>query len=333
MMGFGIGGTGGKKAVAVRTFTSVTPALGNDRGGTAVTIVGSGFTGMPAAECLLGGAQLGSFSVVDDTHVTGTTAAHARGTVDIAITGATTASNAYEYLDALQMSGTTRAWWRADLGATVISGALDVLADQSGSGDANKNLTAPSSGLRPDYSASHASMNNRAAFGTQAGLDQIRNMASGTFAAAIARGYTVYHVFRIPAGAAAKDTYWRLGPGTLTNSAGMYGQAGASKMHASDGGSGEALFTVSEDVLYVSCTVYKAAGGCDVYLNQYNSTAGTGGSGTQSCASLTTGGFSPDSTRWLAGEIIIRDGEDNSAMRARIMRDYMGDAFAVTVTA
>lgn len=68
-----------------RRITSISPSSGLNVGGTAVTIRGSGFTGATSAN--LGGSNLTSFTVVNDTTITGTSAAHAAGPVNVNVVG------------------------------------------------------------------------------------------------------------------------------------------------------------------------------------------------------------------------------------------------------
>ena len=77
---------------------SVAPARGFVTGGEAVTLTGSGFTGATAVT--FGGLAGTSLVVVDDTHATVVTPAHAGGTVDVQVTAAAgtgTAANAFTY--------------------------------------------------------------------------------------------------------------------------------------------------------------------------------------------------------------------------------------------
>ena len=68
------------------TFTSITPNSGSTAGGTAVTIVGTGFfTGTSLAVTIGGNAATG-VSVTDATHIAATTPAHAAGAVWVNIT-------------------------------------------------------------------------------------------------------------------------------------------------------------------------------------------------------------------------------------------------------
>lgn len=80
--------------------TSVTPATGAAAGGTAVTIIGSGFT--LGTSVTFGGTAGTSFVLVNDTKITVTTAAHAAGTVAVVVVrsagGNVTLPNGYVYV-------------------------------------------------------------------------------------------------------------------------------------------------------------------------------------------------------------------------------------------
>ena len=67
--------------------TAITPATGVAAGGTATTITGSGFTGATAVN--FGATPGTSFSVVNNTTINVTTAAHAAGAVDVTVVNAT----------------------------------------------------------------------------------------------------------------------------------------------------------------------------------------------------------------------------------------------------
>lgn len=63
--------------------TSIAPASGAAAGGTAVTIKGVNFAG--ASGATVGGNALTSFVVVNNTTITGTTAAHTAGATDVVV--------------------------------------------------------------------------------------------------------------------------------------------------------------------------------------------------------------------------------------------------------
>jgi hypothetical protein len=81
------------------TFASISPASGTAAGGTVVTIKGTHLSGTSGVT--VGGNALTSFSVVNDTTIKGTTAAHTAGAVNVVIAddaGNVTATGAYTYV-------------------------------------------------------------------------------------------------------------------------------------------------------------------------------------------------------------------------------------------
>jgi hypothetical protein len=70
------------------SIVSITPAFGSDAGGTAVTVIGLGFTG--ATDLLIDGNSCTSFVVVDDNTITAVTPAGTAGFVDVTVDRPTT---------------------------------------------------------------------------------------------------------------------------------------------------------------------------------------------------------------------------------------------------
>jgi hypothetical protein len=97
------------KAADAPTVTSVSPSRGIDRGGTRVTITGTGFTN--ATEVDFDSADPDFiFTVVSDTEITATTASHADGTVDVTVvtpdgTSAVTPADQFTFLPGTEVTG------------------------------------------------------------------------------------------------------------------------------------------------------------------------------------------------------------------------------------
>lgn len=85
--GYGLSVTASAPSFAV---TSISPTSGTERGGTSVTITGTGFTGATSAS--VGGLTLNSFTVVNDTTITGTTKMQTPGLKSVSVTNGTTAT-------------------------------------------------------------------------------------------------------------------------------------------------------------------------------------------------------------------------------------------------
>jgi hypothetical protein len=78
---------------------AISPVTGVQAGGTAVTITGTNFTGATAAS--IGGTNITSFVVVNDSTITGVSAAHAAGLVNVIVVHANgngTATGVFTYV-------------------------------------------------------------------------------------------------------------------------------------------------------------------------------------------------------------------------------------------
>jgi LmbE family N-acetylglucosaminyl deacetylase len=110
---------------AVPTVTSVTPNAGSTAGGTAVSIVGTGFTGATAVK--FGGSNAANYRVVSATQITATTPAHVAGSVAVAVTtsgGTGSLPTGYTYVTPPTVSSVSPASGTPAGGMTVtISGA------------------------------------------------------------------------------------------------------------------------------------------------------------------------------------------------------------------
>ena len=98
----GIGTLSNGFTYVVPSITTVSPSSGPQGGGAQVTITGSDFTGATQVDFGLG-FHATTFSVVDDSHITATTAAHGPGLVDVYVTtvdGLVAKSNAFTYVAA-----------------------------------------------------------------------------------------------------------------------------------------------------------------------------------------------------------------------------------------
>jgi len=120
----------GLAAAAVPTVTNILPPNGYSGGGTAVTIVGSGFTG--ATKVTIGGVAVTSLTVVTDGMINATTGPHAAGAVGVAVTtpgGSVNESELYVY-GALQ-GGAGASWTDRSSAGTRIWGSIACSADGS----------------------------------------------------------------------------------------------------------------------------------------------------------------------------------------------------------
>jgi hypothetical protein len=81
---------------AVASIDSLAPVFGTKRGGTVVTLTGTGLTGV--TDVTFGGTAAVSVNVLNDTTLTCITPAHAVGVVDVVVVGVGTLSSAYTFV-------------------------------------------------------------------------------------------------------------------------------------------------------------------------------------------------------------------------------------------
>ena len=97
------------KAADAPTVTSVSPGRGIDRGGTLVTITGTGFTNATEVDFDSADPDF-SFTVVSDTEITATTTSHADGMVDVTVvtpdgTSAVTPADQFTFVPGTEITG------------------------------------------------------------------------------------------------------------------------------------------------------------------------------------------------------------------------------------
>ena len=96
--------------VAGPTITSISPPSGSVEGGMALSITGTGLTGATAVT--IGGVAITGLTVVNATSITGTTAPHAVGVVNVAVTtpsGTATGRDLFTYTATLTLASTASA--------------------------------------------------------------------------------------------------------------------------------------------------------------------------------------------------------------------------------
>jgi hypothetical protein len=317
------------------TLTSVTPALGNDRGGTNVNLVGTNFV-VGQTSFSAGGVAMTGVNVTSTTTATAVTGAHARGQVNVQVTtpvGSDTLTNGYEYLDALSTSfGTNRVWFRADKGVTHVSNAVSQWADQSGAGDSNRNLVQSTAGAKPTLVESHASFNNRHVLDHDGGdWMQTLDFTGGPYAHPL----TIYCVFRFTVDTNFYLFYDRDGSSVIRS----YRGAAADTNIVVGTGAGGFAGTDNRATLnsaLIACFVLDDSGaGSKMFINRYSTASGSGTAGTDAFKALTLfgiyiGGGGPTGQ---CAEFAAYSGAHNATQRENWIRYYGGDSYAISVIA
>ncbi len=192
-LGLGLGGGPSSSGPApAPTISSLSASLGSETGGTAITITGTGFLASPAVT--FGGVTATSIVLVSSTAITCVTPSGAPtgSTASVVVTNTDTqsASTTFQYVPGPDLTSTRRVWYRGDV-LTQAASLITAVPDLSGSGDANKNLSAAGAN-RPGYTAANASYNNKPSINFGAGTT--KKLVSGIFAAPIAQQFTAYIV-------------------------------------------------------------------------------------------------------------------------------------------
>lgn len=314
--------------------TAISPAVGNDRGGTAVSITGSGFT--TATQVLLGETPLASFVIVNDGLITGVTAAHVRGAVHVQVVGTNNVGlkvNGFEYVDGLSFGGVAF-WVRADKGVTRdgTNTLLVQLVDQSGVPDsALQSMNSVVDATAPLYYPTQALFNNRSAWGTSLSADETRYIMM-LMAGAIPPPFTVYQVYRLPTPASpAGEVHLRAYTDyALLTGATLYRDS-SSVTRVTNDGVAAIVPTTPLNTTIVQCDVYDGTQSAS-YVNAHTTPSATGNVGAGfNVNGIATGTMGPNASRYLNAEIILFTGAHDQVTREKIMARYLGDAYGVSI--
>lgn len=86
-------------------------------------------------------------------------------------------------------------WLRADLGVTLNGSNVSAWADQSGTGDSNKNATQGTAAKQPLFTAANAALNNKPTIGDAHGSGRAAMLATGVWSSAPAYPLTILSVY------------------------------------------------------------------------------------------------------------------------------------------
>jgi len=215
------------------------------------------------------------------------------------------------------------AWYRADLGVTIATG-VSGWADQSGTGDANKNLAQATGSAQPTRNASDAAYNNQSTLSFASASSQC--MTSGTWASALAQPFT-WFVVGNDDGAAVSQVYIE-GDTSGVNRSLMYQNGAAYELFAGASLAGGSR-TNSPRVL--GGVVNGASS--SLYISARTAVA-TGAAGANGITAITMGAAFVPST-YLNGkiaEVAIYSGALTAAQINALLA-YFGTRYAITIGA
>ena len=216
------------------------------------------------------------------------------------------------------------AWYKASVGITLNGSTVSGWADQSGVGDANRNLAQGTAGFQPTFVASDANLNGRPSVLFTAASST--RLVSGTWAAAPTQPLTMYMAMR---------------GGTQSNQYITDGKAGRGLIQQIDAGGKAAFYagsTVSSTISLLStsailCGVYNGASSSG-YVNHYSSADASGNFGTNTFDGITVGcGF--NAANFFGGNVaeILVYAAAHSAGQRQVVMQYLGAKYGISVTA
>jgi len=225
------------------------------------------------------------------------------------------------------------AWYRADLGVTWNGTNVSAVADQSGTGDANKDLAfGPNLGAAPGLNPCNTAFNNQPTFTTTS----TGFLRSSAFTTAPTQPYTIYSCQFQTSGTTGVQQVAYDGRGNtgtadrseLTTTAG----SGVAKFFA--GATLSSGVSMTGIVTIVCCVVNGSSG--KILVNKYSSADASGNVGTQTISGVTLCNAGPGSTVWQGdfAEYIIYSGAHsvNGAEVQLLIRDYMSPRYARSVS-
>lgn len=171
---------------------------------------------------------------------------------------------------------------RADLGITLNGGDVSAWADQSGTGDANKNATQSTAGLQPLFVASNADFNNQPSVRFTAASGDY--MITGTWAAALAQPATWYLVYKGGTTAGHRAVIDGIAAGNRHTVQNLTG-TGVPFLFA--GASVDAATNKASARTYLAAVVNGASSA--IYVDNFTTAEGSGNAGAHSLTGLTIG--------------------------------------------
>lgn len=212
-------------------------------------------------------------------------------------------------------------WLRGDLGISIGTG-VSAWADQSGSGDMNKNAVQATGALQPTVTASDVNYGGKQtlAFGGTQYLN------SGTWTTPLAQPSTWYAVGHIANGASG----FKIMTDGL-DSTHRQSIASGNPNWSIFSGVGQPTATVTSLTPAVVCGVFNGAGSA-IYVSNSQTASGTGNPGTQAMIGLGVANFSGiSSMSGTIAEIIGYSGSHSATTRLQIMA-YLGARYALAVS-
>lgn len=219
-------------------------------------------------------------------------------------------------------------WLRADLGVTIGTG-VSAWADQSGTGDSNKNCTQATGSNQPTRNSSDTAYNNQTTLSFASASSQF--LQSGTWSTAPPTSAATIFVVGNTDGTGARQAFtdglsaatyglWNNDNGSETNTVAFFLSAYLIKTGASLG---------SPSAVAVTCIAGSSSSA--IFANA-KTALGTGSPGTSSPTGLTLGAFAGGGS-YLNGkiaEVIIYNSDIGSSNRSLVW-NYLGSRYGISI--
>jgi hypothetical protein len=218
-------------------------------------------------------------------------------------------------------------WLRADMGVTLNATRVSGWADQSGTGDANKNVAQATEGKQPLFNASDANFNGHPSF-TYSNV-RLDCLQSGTWATPMPNPATWFIVARQSTFALCFFTDGIVG----TNRQSMYQHTPAgAETQITSGTALTAAGKLSDAGTFVLGGVFGASG--KIYRNAKTAIA-SGTTGTQTLTGLTIGALYDAAQFAINGQIAEVIGYNRALTQAEVetVLTYLGTRYAIAIGA
>jgi hypothetical protein len=218
-------------------------------------------------------------------------------------------------------------WLRADAANVTLNGGdVSAWADQSGTGDANKNFLQGTAANQPLYVAADASYNNQPTISfSDVAPDYLQN--AGAWAAPVASGWTVYFVGNAGSVASTRDVF-DLATGDFL----LLRQRTTSNVELMSATLGTSILAAGTITAPSVVALVGNGASSAIYLNSLTAFA-TGNLGAQSITRGTIGCSAAigGAMGGKAAEMIVYSTVHDAATRARVM-SYLSTRYAITVS-
>lgn len=219
-------------------------------------------------------------------------------------------------------------WLRADMGITLNSGNVSAWADQSGKGDANRNVTQGTAALQPQYTASKATYNNQAVIDFGVAHADGELLASGTWASPIVQPITRFLVGHA-ANSSTNNYMMDARPGQANQAALISAHTGPA-VQVFDG---IGLSSGSVDIIVPTVNGISDNGASTKYYRSALTAETTGNAGTNGYDGTTIGNYLGGgnfSCKGPIAEVIIVSGAFDATKFAACMR-YLGARYGIAI--